>query len=43
MWPARSSITTEGGTCWQPQLKGLILMVNSIFNGNRFEDIWLDR
>ncbi len=33
----------RGGTCWQPQLKGLILMVNSIFNGNRFEDIWLDK
>ena len=33
----------RGGTCWQPQLKGLTLMVNSIFNGNRFEDIWLDR
>ncbi|MGA7864568.1 MAG: ABC transporter substrate-binding protein [Stellaceae bacterium] len=33
----------RGGTCWQPQLKGLTLMVNSIFNGNRFEDIWLDK
>jgi hypothetical protein len=33
----------RGGTCWQPQLKWLTLMVNSIFNGNRFEDIWLDR
>ena len=33
----------RGGTCWQPQLKGLTLMVNGIFNGNRFEDIWLDK
>jgi len=33
----------RGGTCWQPHLKGLVLMVNSIFNGNRFEDLWLDR
>jgi hypothetical protein len=33
----------RGGTCWQPQLKGLTLMVNSIYNGYRFEDIWLDR
>src|SRR5205807_3273117 len=23
----------RGGTCWQPQLKGLTLMVNSIYNG----------
>jgi peptide/nickel transport system substrate-binding protein len=34
---------TQGGTCWQPQVKGITLMVNSIFNGNRFEDIWLDK
>ena len=33
----------RGGTCWQPQLKGLTLMVNSIYNGYRFEDIWLDK
>jgi peptide/nickel transport system substrate-binding protein len=31
------------GTCWQPQLKGLIVQVNSIYNGSRFEDIWLER
>jgi peptide/nickel transport system substrate-binding protein len=31
------------GTCWQPQVKGLIIMVNSIFNGWRMEDVWLDR
>jgi len=31
------------GTCWQPQLKGLIVQVNSIYNGSRFEDVWLDR
>ena len=34
---------TRAGTCWQPQVKGITLMVNSIFNGNRFEDIWLDK
>jgi peptide/nickel transport system substrate-binding protein len=33
----------RAGTCWQPQVKGITLMVNSIFNGNRFEDIWLDK
>jgi peptide/nickel transport system substrate-binding protein len=31
------------GTCWKPDVKGLTLMENSIFNGNRREDIWLDR
>ena len=29
-------------TCWNPQVKGLTLMVNSLFNGWRMEDIWLD-
>ena len=31
-----------GVTCMQPQLKGLTTMVNSIYNGSRFEDLWLD-
>jgi peptide/nickel transport system substrate-binding protein len=30
-------------TCWQPYVKGLTIMVNSIFNGNRMEDVWLDQ
>jgi peptide/nickel transport system substrate-binding protein len=30
-------------TCWQPQVKGLTTMVNSIYNGWRFEDVWLDK
>jgi peptide/nickel transport system substrate-binding protein len=34
---------TRGGTCWHPWVKGLTLMVNSIFLGNRREDIWLDK
>jgi peptide/nickel transport system substrate-binding protein len=33
----------RAGTCWHPQVKGLTLMVNSIYNGWRFEDVWLDR
>ena len=33
----------RGGTCWDPAVKGLTLMVNSIYNGWRMEDIWLDR
>jgi peptide/nickel transport system substrate-binding protein len=34
---------TKGGTCRQPYVKGLTLMVNSIFNGWRMEDVWLDK
>ena len=30
------------GICWRPQVKGLTVMVNSLFNGWRFEDVWLD-
>jgi peptide/nickel transport system substrate-binding protein len=33
---------TRQATCRQPYVKGLTIMVNSIFNGNRREDIWLD-
>jgi peptide/nickel transport system substrate-binding protein len=29
-------------TCRQPRVKGLRMMVNSVFNGWRFEDLWLD-
>ena len=34
---------SRDGTCRQPYVKGLTLMVNSIFNGWRFEDTWLDQ
>jgi len=27
----------------QPQVKGLTTMVNSIYNGWRMEDVWLDK
>jgi peptide/nickel transport system substrate-binding protein len=30
-------------TCWYPQVKGLTTMVNSVYNGWRFEDVWLDK
>jgi peptide/nickel transport system substrate-binding protein len=30
-------------TCWQPEVKGLTLMDNSIFNNWCMEDVWLDR
>jgi peptide/nickel transport system substrate-binding protein len=29
--------------CWQPYVKGVTLHVNSIYNGTRFEDVWLDK
>ena len=34
---------SRDGTCRQPYVKGLTLMVNSIFNGWRMEDVWLDK
>jgi peptide/nickel transport system substrate-binding protein len=33
----------RAATCWQPQLKGISLMVNSQYNGWRMEDWWLDK
>jgi len=32
---------TRGATCWRPRVKNMTLMVNSLFNGWRFEDVWL--
>jgi hypothetical protein len=34
---------TRVATCWRPRVKGLNLVVNSVFNSWRFEDVWLDR
>jgi len=34
---------TKAGTCWRPYVKGVTMMVNSLYNGNRREDVWLDR
>jgi peptide/nickel transport system substrate-binding protein len=33
----------RGAVCRSPSLNGLTLMVNSIFNGWRMEDAWLDK
>jgi peptide/nickel transport system substrate-binding protein len=33
----------SAATCRQPEVKGLTIMVNSIYNGWRMEDVWLDR
>jgi peptide/nickel transport system substrate-binding protein len=34
---------SRAATCWQPSVKGFTSMVNSAYNGWRFEDLWLDR
>jgi peptide/nickel transport system substrate-binding protein len=31
------------GTCFQPYVKGITVMVNSSYNGYRYEDAWLDK
>jgi peptide/nickel transport system substrate-binding protein len=33
----------RGGTCWSPRVRDLTIMVNSVFNGWRFEDVWLEK
>jgi peptide/nickel transport system substrate-binding protein len=33
----------RSATCWQPYVKGYEPMINSIYNGLRFEDVWLDK
>ena len=33
----------RGATCRYPQVKHLTIMVNTIYNGWRFEDLWLDK
>jgi len=33
----------KGATCWQHDVKNETVMVNSIYNGWRMEDLWLDR
>jgi peptide/nickel transport system substrate-binding protein len=31
----------RGGTCWSPRVRDMTIIVNSVFNGWRFEDVWL--
>ena len=33
----------RSATCWQPRVKNMTIMVNSVFNGWRFEDVWLEK
>jgi peptide/nickel transport system substrate-binding protein len=30
-------------TCWHPYVKNVLVMVNSSYNGFRFENVWLDQ
>ena len=34
---------TYGAACMQPYVRNLTIMVNSIYNGWRWEDVWLDK
>ena len=41
---ARPPITHGvANTCWAPAVKNLVLQHNSIYNGWRLEDVWLDK
>ncbi len=33
----------RAATCWQPYVHGLTVMVNSSYNGYRYEDVWLEK
>ncbi len=33
----------RGGTCWTPKVKNVTIMVNSVYNGWRLEDVWLEQ
>ena len=33
----------DGGTCMRRWVKGQVVLVNSIFNGVRRDDVWLDK
>jgi peptide/nickel transport system substrate-binding protein len=33
----------RAATCLHPYVKGHVSMVNSLYNGSRYEDIWLDK
>jgi peptide/nickel transport system substrate-binding protein len=53
VWEIESKLAEDGARpiifynrfayCWQPQVKGWTMMVNSIINNWRMEDVWLDR
>jgi peptide/nickel transport system substrate-binding protein len=34
---------SRSGTCWHPYVKGYTVLANSVYNGQRMEDVWLDK
>ena len=34
---------TKAATCWQPYVKNFTTMTNSLYNGWRMEDVWMDK
>jgi peptide/nickel transport system substrate-binding protein len=53
VWEIERKLTEDGArpliffnrapTCWDPSVKNLTIMSNSIYNGWRLEDVWLDK
>jgi peptide/nickel transport system substrate-binding protein len=53
LWSIERRLAEDGGrpiifypksaTCWRPYVKGVTMMLNSLYNGNRREDVWLDK
>jgi peptide/nickel transport system substrate-binding protein len=49
LWTIERKLANDGvrpiifGACERPYVKGLTIMVNSIFNSWRMEDVWLDK
>ena len=33
----------RAATCWHPRVRNMTIMVNSIYNGWRFEDVWMEK
>jgi len=36
-------VSCRAASCRQSCVKGFVSMVNSVYNGWRFEDLWLDK
>jgi peptide/nickel transport system substrate-binding protein len=36
-------VHNKAATCWQPYVRNFTMMSNSLYNGWRLEDVWLDR
>ena len=38
-----TGLHAQQATCWRPQVKNYTPMINSSYNGYRFDEVWLDR